>query len=77
MNNKFWKQCDNNRLEYLLSVTKDVAKLKHIQAVYLKSYHCMKADDIAKIVGFSKGYILLKLEELLLQSSSFWANRLW
>lgn len=57
MKNRFWKECDNRRLEYLLSETKDVAKLKHIQAVYLKSFHDMKADDIAKIVGFSKGYI--------------------
>ncbi len=57
MKNRFWKECDNKRLEYLLSETKDVAKLKHIQAVYLKSFHGMKADDIAKIVGFSKGYV--------------------
>jgi transposase len=57
LKSEFWKECDNNRLEYLLSVTKDGAKLKHIQAVYLKSYHGMKAEDIAKIVGFSKGYI--------------------
>ena len=57
LKSEFWKECDNNRLEYLLSVTKDGAKLKHIQAVYLKSYHGMKAEDIAKIVGFSKEYI--------------------
>lgn len=58
MNKKsFWKECDNKRLEALLSETKDLGKVRHIQAVYLKSCYALKAEDIAKVVGLSKGYI--------------------
>jgi transposase len=54
---EFWKSCDNKRLENLLLITKDASKLKHIQVVYLKSCYDMKAEDIARITGFSKGYV--------------------
>jgi len=53
----FWKQQDIKELEKLISNTKDVDKLKHIQAVYLKVSKDMKADDIAKVTGFSTGHI--------------------
>ena len=59
MKKRFWQECDNSRLEFLLSKTKEVSILKHIQAVYLKSKYNMKAEDIGKIVGFSKGYVWL------------------
>lgn len=57
MSKGFWSRVDNDRLRALLSKTRDAANLKHIQAVYLKSAHGMMAEEIAKIVGFSKGYL--------------------
>lgn len=57
MSREFWKGVDNNRLEELLSASKDVSVTKHIQAVYLKSAHDLSAEAISKIVGFSKGYV--------------------
>lgn len=57
MKKDFWKSVDNKRLEILLSNAKDQSVFKHIQAVYLKSKHGLSAEEIACIVGFSKGYV--------------------
>ena len=57
MSIEFWSGVDNNRLEKLLSESRDVSVTKHIQAVYLKSAHDLSAEAISKIVGFSKGYV--------------------
>ena len=57
MKKEFWKSVDNKRLEILLSETKDSSVFKHIQAVYLKSSHDLSAEEIGRIVGFSKGYV--------------------
>ena len=57
MKKEFWKSVDNKRLETLLSETKDQSVFKHIQVVYLKSAHGIGAEEIARIVGFSRGYV--------------------
>ncbi len=54
---EFWQKCNIESLEALLSKTKDISVFKNIQAVYLKARHKMNADSIAKITGFSKGYV--------------------
>lgn len=54
---EFWQKCDITSLEVLLSGAKEISVFKNIQAVYLKAKYQMNADSIAKITGFSKGYI--------------------
>jgi transposase len=54
---EFWQKCNLKSLEVLLSKTNDISVFKNIQAVYLKAKYQMNADSIAKVTGFSKGYI--------------------
>ena len=54
---EFWQKCDIKSLEVLLSRTKEISVFKNIQAFYLKAQYQMDADSIAKVTGFSKGYI--------------------
>lgn len=54
---EFWQKCDIQSLETSLSKAKDISVFKNIQAVYLKAKYKMSADSIAKITGFSKGYV--------------------
>jgi transposase len=54
---EFWQKCDIKSLEALLSGTKEISVFKNIQVVYLKAKYQMNSDSIAKITGFSKGYI--------------------
>lgn len=54
---EFWQKCDTQSLEESLSKAKDISVFKNIQTVYLKAKYKMNADSIAKITGFSKGYV--------------------
>jgi transposase len=53
----FWQSCDQEKLERMLSQTKDIATFKNIQAVYLKAKYDMDAQAIAQITGFRKGHV--------------------
>lgn len=53
----FWQKCDIRSLEEKLSDSKDISVFKNVQAVYLKAKYKMNAESIAKITGFSKGYV--------------------
>ena len=54
---EFWQKCNIKSLEDKLSESKDISVFKNVQAVYLKAKYKMNAESIAKITGFSKGYV--------------------